>query len=101
MRPAPFRQTGSVRKAGGAANNASNANEAGITDLGKPGSGAVLVERKAVKALDPIRLAQCLNYVTATDLPVCLYRTSAIHAWKSDASVRPFEAPDLFAFICG
>jgi GxxExxY protein len=34
--------------------------------------GAVLVELKAVKALDPAHTAQCLNYLTATGLPLCL-----------------------------
>ena len=32
----------------------------------------VLVELKAVKALDDIHLAQCLNYLKATDLRLCL-----------------------------
>ena len=32
----------------------------------------VLVELKAVKALDKIHLAQCLNYLKATHLPICL-----------------------------
>jgi len=33
---------------------------------------AVLVEPKAVKALDPAHSAQCLNYLAATGLQVCL-----------------------------
>jgi GxxExxY protein len=32
----------------------------------------VLIELKAVKALDEIHLAQCLNYLKATGLRVCL-----------------------------
>jgi GxxExxY protein len=32
----------------------------------------VLVELKATKALDPIHNAQCLNYLKATGLPLCL-----------------------------
>lgn len=32
----------------------------------------VLVELKAAKVLDDIHLAQCLNYLKATDLHVCL-----------------------------
>jgi GxxExxY protein len=32
----------------------------------------VLVELKAVKALDDIHLAPCLNYLNATDLRLCL-----------------------------
>ena len=33
---------------------------------------AVLVELKAVKALEDIHIAQCLNYLKATGLKVCL-----------------------------
>ncbi len=32
----------------------------------------VLVELKAVKAIDGIHSAQCLNYLKATGLPICL-----------------------------
>lgn len=32
----------------------------------------VLVELKAVKALDSVHAAQCINYLKATGLPVCL-----------------------------
>jgi GxxExxY protein len=32
----------------------------------------VLVELKAVQALDDIHLAQCLNYLKATRLKICL-----------------------------
>jgi GxxExxY protein len=35
-------------------------------------AGQVLVELKAVKALDEIHRAQCLNYLRATGLRVCL-----------------------------
>src|SRR4051812_10657248 len=34
--------------------------------------GLVIVELKAVKALDEIHMAQCLNYLKATGLKVCL-----------------------------
>jgi GxxExxY protein len=33
---------------------------------------SVIVEVKAVKALDDVHLAQCLNYLKATDLSYCL-----------------------------
>lgn len=33
---------------------------------------SVLVELKAVKALDDVHLAQCLNYLKATGLRLCL-----------------------------
>ena len=32
----------------------------------------ILVELKAVKALDAVHAAQCLNYLRATGMPVCL-----------------------------
>jgi GxxExxY protein len=34
--------------------------------------GAVLVELKAVRALDEIHFAQCMNYLKATGLHICL-----------------------------
>jgi GxxExxY protein len=34
--------------------------------------GIVLVELKAVKALDDIHAAQCLNYLKATGIHICL-----------------------------
>jgi GxxExxY protein len=34
--------------------------------------GVVLVELKAVKTLDPAHIAQSLNYLAATGLPLCL-----------------------------
>ena len=34
--------------------------------------GVVLVELKAVSALDSVHAAQCINYLAATRLPVCL-----------------------------
>lgn len=34
--------------------------------------GSVLVEFKAVQNLDPVHMAQCMNYLKATKLPVCL-----------------------------
>ena len=36
------------------------------------GGGVLLVELKAVKDLDDIHLAQCLNYLKATNLRLCL-----------------------------
>jgi len=35
-------------------------------------AGEVLVELKAVKTLDDVHLAQCMNYLKATGLSVCL-----------------------------
>ncbi|HET6306230.1 MAG TPA: GxxExxY protein [Rhodopila sp.] len=34
--------------------------------------GALMVELKAVRILEPIHKAQCLNYLKATGLPLCL-----------------------------
>ena len=34
--------------------------------------GCILVELKAIKALDPVHHAQCINYLAATKLPICL-----------------------------
>ena len=34
--------------------------------------GRVIVELKAVKALDNVRMAQCLNYLKASGLKLCL-----------------------------
>lgn len=34
--------------------------------------GVVLIEIKAIRAIDPAHIAQCINYVTATRLPIGL-----------------------------
>jgi len=34
--------------------------------------GKILIELKAIKALDTVHVAQCINYLAATNLPVCL-----------------------------
>ena len=34
--------------------------------------GVLLLELKAVKSLDDVHLAQCLNYLKATNLRLCL-----------------------------
>ena len=34
--------------------------------------GSVIVELKSVKAFDEIHLAQCLNYLKATGIKICL-----------------------------
>lgn len=34
--------------------------------------GVVLVELKACQGLDPVHTAQCINYLAATKLPLCL-----------------------------
>jgi GxxExxY protein len=32
----------------------------------------IMIELKAVQALDPVHSAQCINYLAATKLPICL-----------------------------
>ncbi|MBI5115165.1 GxxExxY protein [Candidatus Poribacteria bacterium] len=44
----------------------------------------VIVELKAVKAFDDVHTAQCMNYLRATGLPVCLL----INFGKPKAEVR-------------
>jgi GxxExxY protein len=34
--------------------------------------GCILIELKAIKSLDEIHAAQCINYLAATRLPLCL-----------------------------
>ena len=46
--------------------------------------GQVIVELKAVKALDEVHFAQCLNYLRATGLRVCLL----INFGKSQIDVK-------------
>jgi GxxExxY protein len=35
-------------------------------------NGCIIVELKAIRALDEIHSAQCINYLAATKLPICL-----------------------------
>jgi GxxExxY protein len=44
----------------------------------------VVIELKATKALDDIHMAQCLNYLKATDLSVCLL----VNFGKPKAEIR-------------
>ncbi len=44
----------------------------------------VIIELKASKALDDIYMAQCLNYLKATDLAVCLL----VNFGKPKAEIR-------------
>ena len=34
--------------------------------------GSVVIELKAIKALEAVHMAQCINYLVATKLPLCL-----------------------------
>jgi len=53
-----------------------------VADL--PVEGQLLIELKACKDLDEVQLAQCLNYLKATGLKVCLL----MHFGKSKIQVR-------------
>ena len=49
----------------------------------------VLVEVKAVRALDAVHQAQCINYLRATGLPVCLL----LNFGRPRLEVRRFAGP--------
>lgn len=34
--------------------------------------GSIIIELKAAKGLDPAHIAQCINYLTTTKMPLCL-----------------------------
>ena len=52
--------------------------------------GVVLVELKAIKSLDTVHLAQCINYLAATRLLVCLL----INFWKK-VEIKRIAGPTL------
>lgn len=51
----------------------------------------VLLELKAVKALDDVHTAQCINLLRASGLPACLL----INFYKPKVDVRRFLAPNV------
>ena len=51
----------------------------------------VLVELKAIKALDEVHAAQCINYLAATNLPICLL----LNFGKSKLGVKRFAGTNL------
>jgi len=51
----------------------------------------VLIELKAVKAFDEVHSAQCLNYLKATKLPVCLL----INFGRTKVELRRFAGESL------
>ena len=67
----------------------------------------MFVELKAAKALDDIHLAQCLNYLKATGLRLCLLlnfgqsrlQIKRVPGLRRGRQFGAFEAPDLFAFF--
>jgi len=52
--------------------------------------GSVLIELKAVRALEDLHLAQCLNYLQATGLTVCLLLNFAKPKLEIRRVVREF-----------
>jgi len=56
-------------------------------------NGRIIVELKASRDLADIHAAQCLNYLKATGLPVCLL----INFGKGKIEIRRFERPGGFA----
>ena len=52
--------------------------------------GSVLIELKAVRALEDLHLAQCLNYLKATGLTVCLLLNFAKPKLEIRRVVREF-----------
>jgi GxxExxY protein len=62
--------------------------------------GLVLVELKAIKELDNIHLAQCLNYLKATGLQLCLLINFGTPKIRIKRVVSPFY-PCPSVSICG
>ena len=69
------------------------------TDL--PVENAVLVEPTAVTTPDAIHFVECLNCREATGVRSYLLLKFGTLRAEIDVPFRTFEAPDLFAFICG
>ncbi len=52
----------------------------------------VLVELKAVKLLDDVHVAQCMNYLRATGLPVCLL----VNFYRPKVEIRRLVPYDIW-----
>ena len=63
--------------------------------------GSVLVELKATRALDDIHMAQCLNYLKATGLKVCLLINFGQPRIEVKRIVNGFSDQRSSAFIGG
>ncbi|MCH9046161.1 MAG: GxxExxY protein [SAR324 cluster bacterium] len=63
--------------------------------------GSVLVELKATRALDDIHMAQCLNYLKATGLKVCLLMNFGQPRIEVKRIVNGFSDQCSSAFIGG
>jgi GxxExxY protein len=62
--------------------------------------GSVIIELKAVKALDDIHTAQCLNYLRATNLRLCLLLNFGPPTLEVRRAIHGFD-PCSSVFICG
>lgn len=62
--------------------------------------GLVLVELKAIKEFDEVHLAQCLNYLKATGLQLCLLINFGTPRIRIKRVISPFY-PCLSGSICG
>ncbi|MGO4880862.1 MAG: GxxExxY protein [Bryobacteraceae bacterium] len=60
----------------------------------------VLVELKAVKEFDEVHMAQCLNYLKATGLPICILINFGAARIRIKRIVSPFY-PCSSVSICG
>jgi GxxExxY protein len=60
----------------------------------------VLVELKAIKEFDEVHLAQCLNYLKATGLQLCLLINFGTPRIRIKRVISPFY-PCLSGSICG
>ncbi len=63
--------------------------------------GSVLVELKATRSLDDIHMAQCLNYLKATGLKVCLLMNFGLPRIEVKRIVNGFSDQCPSAFIGG
>ncbi len=58
-------------------------------------NSCVILELKAVREFDPVHAAQCVNYLRATGLPICLL----INFGSPRVKIKRFIRPDLRASI--
>jgi GxxExxY protein len=62
--------------------------------------GQVIVEIKAIKGLEEIHAAQCINYLTATNLPVCLLINFASKVQIKRFAGKSLDSTSSSVFIC-
>jgi len=62
--------------------------------------GVILVELKAINGLDPIHSAQCINYLAATKLPICLLINFGRRVEVKRIAGSTFATPSSSVSIC-